>query len=161
MLNAKIHVLERSQFVPRPRSEVFAFFAEARNLESITPDFLHFQILPPVPTLMAEGVLIYYRLSLFGVPFRWKTRIAAWVPEERFVDVQLKGPYARWHHTHTFDVVPGGTLVGDRVEYQLPFGALGDVAHPIMVRRTLERIFDHRRDRVAALLGGDPGRRAA
>jgi ligand-binding SRPBCC domain-containing protein len=157
----RLHILERSQLVPRPRSEVFAFFGNARNLEAITPDFLHFEILPPVPARMVEGALIDYRLSLFGLPFRWRTRIAAWVPETRFVDVQVRGPYARWHHTHTFEEVPGGTMVGDRVEYQLPLGPLGEVVHPLVVRRTLERIFDHRRRRVAELLGAAAGRRAA
>jgi ligand-binding SRPBCC domain-containing protein len=157
----RLHILERSQLVPRPRPEVFAFFANARNLEVITPDFLHFEILPPVPARMSEGVLIDYRLSLFRVPFRWRTRIAAWVPEVRFVDVQVRGPYERWHHTHAFEDAPGGTRVSDRVEYRLPLGALGEMAHPVFVRRTLERIFDHRQRRVAELLGGAPGRRAA
>jgi ligand-binding SRPBCC domain-containing protein len=157
----RLHILERSQLLPRPRAEVFAFFGNARNLEVITPDFLRFEILPPVPAQMAEGVLIDYRLSLFGVPFRWRTRIAAWVPEIRFVDVQVRGPYARWHHTHTFEDVPGGTMVGDRVEYRLPLGPLGEIAHPVLVRRTLERIFDHRQRRVLDLLGGGAGQRAA
>ena len=153
---SRIHILERSQVVPLPRAQVFAFFAEARNLESITPEFLHFQILPPVPVSLDVGARIDYRLSLFGIPFHWRTRIAAWQPGLRFVDVQEKGPYALWHHTHTFADCEGGTRVGDRVEYRLPLGALGEVAHPLMVRRTLERIFDHRRERVAALLGAAP-----
>jgi ligand-binding SRPBCC domain-containing protein len=160
-MTLRLHILERSLLLPRPRAEVFAFFGNPRNLEVITPDFLRFEILPPVPAQMAEGVLIDYRLSLFGVPFRWRTRIAAWVPEMRFVDVQVRGPYARWHHTHTFEDVPGGTMVGDRVEYQLPLGPLGEIAHPVLVRRTLERIFDHRQRRVLDLLGGGARQRAA
>jgi ligand-binding SRPBCC domain-containing protein len=152
----RIHILERSQIVPLPRAEVFAFFAEARNLEAITPEFLRFQVLPPVPVPLEAGSRIDYRLSLFGVPFRWRTRIAAWEPPHRFVDVQERGPYALWIHTHGFEDVEEGTLVSDRVEYRLPLGALGEVAHPIMVGRTLARIFDHRRDRVAALLGSPP-----
>ncbi len=150
----KIHILERTQFVPLPRDKVFAFFADARNLEAITPDFLRFRILPPVPSRLQVGSRIDYRLSLFGVPFRWRTRIAAWQPGERFVDVQERGPYALWHHTHTFRDAEGGTLVGDRVEYALPLGVLGEAAHPLLVRRTLGRIFDHRRERIGALLGG-------
>ncbi len=157
----RLHILERTQVVPLPRSRVFAFFADARNLESITPDFLRFRILPPVPAAIDVGTRIDYRLSLFGVPFRWRTRIAAWQPGLRFVDVQERGPYALWHHTHTFADVEGGTQVHDRVEYRLPLGPLGEVAHPLLVRQTLERIFDHRRDRVAALLGGEPGARRA
>jgi len=151
-----IHILERTQVVPLPREKVFAFFADARNLEAITPEFLHFQILPPVPTSLGVGSQIDYRLSLFGVPFRWRTRIAAWQPGVRFVDVQERGPYALWHPTHSFLDVERGTRVSDRVEYRLPLGALGDVAHPLLVGRTLARIFDHRRDRVAALLGAEP-----
>lgn len=151
-----VHVLERSQVVPRPRREVFAFFAEARNLEAITPAFLHFEILPPVPRPLRPGSLIDYRLSLFGLRFRWRTRIEVFEPERRFVDVQVRGPYGLWRHTHAFEDVPGGTRVSDRVEYELPLGPLGEVAHLLFVVRTLDRIFDHRRDRVAALLGAAP-----
>jgi ligand-binding SRPBCC domain-containing protein len=160
-----VHVLERSQVVPRPRREVFAFFAEARNLEAITPDFLHFEILPPVPRPLRPGSLIDYRLSLFGLRFRWRTRIELFEPERRFVDVQLRGPYEVWRHTHAFEDVPGGTRVGDRVEYELPLGPLGEIAQLLLVERTLGRIFEHRRERVAALVGsappGVPGRPAA
>ena len=158
---SRLHVLERSQVVPVPRPDVFTFFADPRNLEAITPTFLHFSIFPPVPDFLDVESRIDYRLSLFGVPFRWRTRIAAWQPGVRFVDVQERGPYALWHHTHTFADVEGGTRVSDRVEYRLPLGPLGEVAHPLLVRQTLERIFDHRRDRVAALLGGEPGSRRA
>jgi ligand-binding SRPBCC domain-containing protein len=160
---SRSHILERSQIVPLPRADVFAFFADARNLEAITPRFLRFRILPPVPSTLEAGSRIDYRLSLFGVPFRWRTRIAAWEPGFRFVDVQERGPYALWQHTHTFVDVEGGTRVSDQVEYRLPLGAIGEVAHPILVRRTLARVFDHRRDRVAELLGGAPpdARRAA
>ena len=157
----RIHILERSLVVPRPRSEVFSFFADPRNLEAITPAFLRFSIIPPVPTSLDVGSRIDYRLSLFGIPFHWQTRIAAWVPGFRFVDVQDRGPYALWHHSHTFADVDVGTRVDDRVEYRLPLGALGAVAHPVMVRRTLERIFDHRQERVASLLGAAPGSRRA
>jgi len=152
----KVHVLERTQVVARPRGEVFAFFADARNLEAITPAFLHFQIAPPIPEAIRPGTLIEYRLSLFGVPFRWRTRIEAFEPATRFVDVQLRGPYRLWEHTHTFEDAPGGTRVGDRVRYALPLGPFGEAVHPIFVRRTLERIFDHRRDRIAELLGAAP-----
>ena len=160
-MKSRTHILERSQVVPLPRADVFSFFADARNLEAITPRFLRFQILPPVPSSIETGTRIDYRLSLFGVPFRWRTRIAAWEPGFRFVDVQERGPFALWHHTHAFADVEGGTLVSDQVEYRLPLGALGDLAHPIMVGRTLSRVFDHRRDRVAELLGAPPAERRA
>lgn len=155
------HVLERTIHVPRPRPEVWAFFADPFNLEAITPDFLRFRVETPPPIATASGTLIDYRLSLAGVPFRWRTRLEDVVPGEAFVDVQLRGPYRRWRHLHTFEDAPGGTRVGDRVEYALPLGPLGGLAHAAFVRRTLERIFDHRAERIAALLGPPAVRRAA
>jgi len=140
------HLLERTQLIPRPRREVFEFFADAHNLERITPPELRFRILTPDPIVVGPGTLIDYRLSLFGVAFSWRTRIEAYEPDVRFVDVQLRGPYQRWHHTHTFDDAPGGTLMRDRVEYQLPLGPLGGLAHALLVRRQLRAIFDHRRE---------------
>jgi ligand-binding SRPBCC domain-containing protein len=149
-----VHVLTRTQLVPRPRPEVFAFFADAHNLERITPSTLGFQVLTPAPIAMRPGTLIDYRLSLFGVPFSWRTLIEAFDPGAGFVDVQLVGPYRRWHHTHTFEDAPGGTLVRDRVEYELPLGPLGELARWLLVRRQLEGIFDHRRAAIARHFAG-------
>jgi ligand-binding SRPBCC domain-containing protein len=147
-------ILEREQILPRPRSEVFAFFSDAANLQRITPGFLNFRILTPLPIEMRAGAIIEYRIALFGVPMRWRTRIDAWVPEERFVDFQERGPYALWHHTHTFEELPGGrTKMIDRVRYRVPLGPLGDVARVLFVDRTLARIFDHRRETIAAIFG--------
>lgn len=148
------HVLEREQLVPRPRSEVFRFFGDAANLETLTPGFLRFRILSPQPIAMGSGALIDYRLQLFGVPFRWRTRIEEWQPEERFVDQQLRGPYRRWWHVHTFDERPGGTLVRDRVEYELPLGPLGGIARRLFVARQLDTIFAYRRQVIARVFGG-------
>ena len=144
-------VLERSQLVPRPRSEVFAFFSEAANLERLTPPNLHFQIRTPLPIAMREGALIEYRISLFGVPFGWQTLIETYEPETRFVDRQLRGPYALWHHTHTFEDAPGGTLMRDRVLYEVPFGPLGELARVLFVDRQLKAIFDYRFQAVAEI----------
>jgi len=149
-----VHLLERTQLVPRPRPEVFAFFADPWNLERITPPFLRFRILTPRPLEVRAGALIDYRLSLFGVPFGWRTVIEAWEPESRFVDRQLRGPYRRWHHTHLFEDAPGGTRMTDRVEYQLPLGPLGELARVALVDRQLAAIFDHRRRAIERLLGG-------
>jgi ligand-binding SRPBCC domain-containing protein len=154
-----IHLLERSQLVPRPRAEVFAFFADARNLERLTPGFLSFKILTPDPIEMRPGTLIDYRLSLFGIGFRWRTEIVVFEPGIRFVDVQLRGPYQRWHHAHGFADAPGGgTLIEDRVEYQLPLGPLGELAWALVVRRQLDTIFEHRRRIIEALWGTPPAR---
>lgn len=149
----KRHVLERTQLVPLPRDEVFAFFADAHNLEVITPGFLRFRILTPAPIAMRPGTIIDYRLALFGIPFSWRTRIEELEPQVRFVDLQLRGPYRLWRHEHAFEDVPGGTLVRDRVEYALPFGPLGDLAHALFVAGALRRIFDHRREVIARRLG--------
>jgi ligand-binding SRPBCC domain-containing protein len=145
--------LERSLFIPRPREEVFAFFAEAGNLERITPTFLHFQILTPQPIQMKAGTLIKYRLRLFGVPFHWKTRIETFDPISSFTDVQLTGPYRRWHHRHDFSDAPGGTMMRDRVDYELPLGPLGTIARTLFVRRAVEQIFDHRNAAITKIFG--------
>jgi ligand-binding SRPBCC domain-containing protein len=139
-----LYHLERSLFLPRPREQVFAFFADAGNLERITPAFLHFHILTPRPIPMQAGTLIDYQLRLFGVPFHWKTRIETFDPISSFTDVQLTGPYRRWHHRHDFSDAPFGTMMRDRVEYELPLSLLGAIARAIFVRRAIEQIFDHR-----------------
>lgn len=150
----RIHVLERQQRIERPLAEVFPFYADAANLERITPPWLGFEVTTPRPIAMEVGALIEYRLRLHGVPVRWRTRIEAWEPPHRFVDAQLREPYALWHHTHWFRADgEGATVLGDRVRYALPLGLAGEAARMLFVRRDLERIFDYRRDSVAALLG--------
>jgi ligand-binding SRPBCC domain-containing protein len=146
------HRLECEQFVPRPVSEVFAFFAQARNLERITPSWLRFEVLTPDPIAMTKGTLIEYRLRLHVVPVRWISRIEEWETDRGFVDRQMRGPYRLWHHRHEFLPRRTGTVVRDRVDYALPLGWLGGVAHAALVRRDLERIFDFRRDAVRRLL---------
>jgi ligand-binding SRPBCC domain-containing protein len=146
------HVLLREQVVPGTPREVFEFYADASNLERITPAWLGFRIVTPRPVEMAPGTMIEYRLRLHRVPIRWLTRIERWKPGERFVDVQVKGPYRFWHHTHTFHAHPDGTCVRDRVCYALPFGPLGDLAHALFVRRDLERIFDFRHASVSKVM---------
>lgn len=148
-------VLERTQLVPRPRDEVFRFFEDASNLERITPPFLRFRIVTPTPIEMREAALIDYRLSLFGVPLSWRTRIELYEPGVRFVDAQLRGPYALWRHTHTFEDAPGGTQMRDRVDYEIPLGPLGRAARALFVRRTLDRIFDYRREAIASIFGAE------
>ena len=154
------HALERTQWVPASVDETFDFFADAANLESITPPWLHFRILTPLPISMHEGRLIEYRLRLHGLPVFWRTRISRWEPGVAFVDEQLRGPYAKWVHLHTFVAERGGTRLGDRVEYALPLDPLSRPAHPLYVRPLVERIFDHRHHVIAARFGHDPEARA-
>src|SRR4051812_47039868 len=144
--------LLRSQVVPLPVVEAFAFFGDPLNLGAIPPPWLRFRLLSPT-VVLGDGALIDYRLRLHGVPVHWRTRIEAWEPGVRFVDRQLSGPFAHWEHLHTFTPVDGGTLIADRVDYRVPFGPLGAVAHAALVGRDLDRIFDFRRASVARLLG--------
>jgi hypothetical protein len=141
-----MYTLVREQRFPRTREELFPFFADAGNLAEITPPFLHFRIRTPLPIDTKPGALIDYTIRLFGVPIRWRTRIEAFEPPARFSDVQLRGPYRRWHHAHEFVAVEGGTLMRDTVEYAIPYGPLGRLAHALLVKRWLRRIFDYRRD---------------
>jgi ligand-binding SRPBCC domain-containing protein len=151
------HRLERTQVVPRPTPEIFGFFADIRNLEKMTPPFLSFRNLTPQPTELYPGFLIDHRLSLFGIPMKWRSEIAVFEPNVRFVDRQVIGPYKYWHHLHEFREVEGGTEVIDKVDYELPFGPLGDFAHAIFVRYNLRQIFDYRHRRLAEIFGQAPG----
>ncbi len=143
-------VFHSELWLPRPRSEVFAFFGDALNLQAITPDFLNFQVLTPRPIEMRAGTLIDYKLRVRGIPLRWRTLIRAWEPPFRFVDEQLRGPYRQWIHEHTFEERDGGTLARDVVRYSVFGGALID---RLFVRRDVEKIFAYRSKRLLELLG--------
>ena len=148
--------LVRSQRIERPLPEVFGFFADAGNLEAITPPFLRFRIITPRPIEMRAGTRIEYRLSLWGVPVRWRTLISCFEPDRRFVDEQESGPYAHWHHLHEFEPEGQATRVHDRVTYRLPFGPLGRLVHGVWVERQLHAIFDYRSTAIARLLAETP-----
>lgn len=151
-------LLQREQWVARPLAVVFDFFSRAENLGRITPPWLGFRIHTPLPIEMRVGTRIDYTIRLAGVPLRWRTAVTEWEPERRFVDVQERGPYALWEHTHEFAERGGGVLVTDRVRYALPLGPLGRAAHALAVRAALAAIFDFRFQRVRELLcdAGDP-----
>jgi uncharacterized protein len=146
------HQLIRAQWIPKPIEEAFAFFSQPENLEKITPPWLGFHILKADHPLHA-GALIEYKLKVRGLPMRWLTEITAWEPPFRFVDNQLRGPYKLWHHEHRFATKDGGTLIGDRVDYALPLGFLGELIHTLIVRRDVDNIFQYRQQRLKELIG--------
>lgn len=137
------HLFKVSTDLAAPVETVFRFFSVAENLNLLTPPHLKFEILTPSPIVMGQGTVIDYRIRLRGVPMDWRTEITAWEPGRSFTDTQLRGPYKKWVHTHTFEPVEGGTRMTDLVEYELPLGFLGALVHPL-VRRDIERIFVYR-----------------
>jgi ligand-binding SRPBCC domain-containing protein len=154
-MSVHVHTLRREQRLAHPIAEVFAFFGDARNLEAITPPLLRFRVMDSGADAIAmgPGALIRYRLRVRRMPVGWLTVIREWDPPLRFVDEQLRGPYALWHHTHTFEALDdGGTLMRDVVRYALPLGALGELVRRLFVRRDLEAIFDYRARRIVELL---------
>ncbi len=144
-------VLRAEQCVPRPLAEVFTFFSKAENLQRLTPPWLHFQILSVEPTPMRTGTLIRYSLRWRIFPIHWTTGIVAWEPPYRFVDVQLKGPYKLWRHEHGFASEGTGTRITDEIQYLLPFGVFGRMAHAVKVKKDVETIFAYRAKMVRSL----------
>ena len=136
--------LVREQWIEAPLGPVFAFFSDPHNLESLTPGWLRFRILDAGGGPVEQGRRIVYRIWLVGVPVRWTTRIRVWEPGRRFVDVQQRGPFALWEHTHEFRQQGGGVVMTDRVRYRPPLGWLGRVTHFLWIRAALARIFDYR-----------------
>jgi ligand-binding SRPBCC domain-containing protein len=137
----KIHTLETNLWLPQKPSDLFPFFADAGNLETLTPASLRFEILTPRPIAMTVGALIDYRLRIHGIPIRWRTEITAWDPPFRFVDTQLRGPYRLWVHEHTFTPDRDGTSVKDHVQYAA-WG--GSIIHRRLIKPDLDRIFAYR-----------------
>jgi ligand-binding SRPBCC domain-containing protein len=148
--------LIREQTIDADLDVVFAFFADARNLEELTPPWLNFEIITPDPIDMAVGTRIDYRLRVHGIPVRWQSEITAWEPMRRFVDEQRRGPYQQWIHLHEFEEVDGGTRVRDHVRYAVPGGAL---VHRLFVARDLEKIWDYRARKLNQLFAVEPATR--
>jgi ligand-binding SRPBCC domain-containing protein len=146
------HVLEARVWLARPRPEVFAFFADPANLLRITPPRVGLRLLTP-PATLAAGAVLDFRVRWLGLPLRWRAYVREYDPPYRFVDVQVRGPWARWEHRHLFLEEGGGTWVEDRVTYRLPLGALGRLAHGALVHRQLRALWAYRQARLGELLG--------
>jgi ligand-binding SRPBCC domain-containing protein len=146
----KVRHFASELWLPRPRDEVFAFFSDARNLDAITPPWVHFRMLSAGPVEMKVGALIDYKLKVRGIPIRWRTKITEWQPPVRFVDEQLRGPYRLWVHEHEFESHDGGTLVRDRIRYAVPFDFL---VHSLFVRRDVASIFAYRTETLLRRFG--------
>jgi hypothetical protein len=147
---ANLASLYRETMVPQSVPDTFAFFADASNLGRLTPEWLNFRMLTPAPVTMRAGLELDYRISIYGVPVPWRSRIDVWEPEVRFVDRQVVGPYRWWHHEHRFIALPTGTLVVDHVKYVPRAGWISAA----FVRRDLERIFEYRHKALSRIFGG-------
>jgi ligand-binding SRPBCC domain-containing protein len=147
----KIHTFTSSLTVPLPIERVFEFFADAHNLERLTPPFLKFHIVSP-PIAMGRGTRIKYRLRLHGIPVGWESEITSWEPPHRFVDLQRRGPYRFWRHEHRFREIDGGTEVADRVDYAVPGGSL---VNSLFVEPDIKKIFAYRTETLKKLLVPD------
>jgi ligand-binding SRPBCC domain-containing protein len=152
----RIDVLHRTQRLDGTPEQVFPFFADAANLDAITPPLLRFSTLTPGPIAMRTGTVIQYALRLHGVPLRWTSVIQAWEPPHRFIDVQLRGPFGLWHHEHRFAPTDdGGTLMTDHVHHGVGWGPAGALARRLFVLGDVGRIFDHRARVIPGLLAAD------
>ena len=149
----KIYTFGREQYIQRPIEEVFSFFERPENLARITPPWLGFRIVTPTSIMMKLGAEFGYTISVMGIRMQWKSLISEYEPPFRFVDEQSSGPYAFWHHVHTFKQVDNGTLVGDEVRYAMPLGVLGTMAQRLAVKRQLESIFSYRSKVIGEMFG--------
>jgi len=157
----KVYEKHTAITLPYSAPTVFDFFADAANLQVLTPPWLDFRITTPTPIEMYVGRTINYRLKVHGVPIRWRTLISRWDPPHVFVDECVRGPYRLWRHEHTFTPVAGGTRVADHVTYALPLGPLGYLAHGLFVKRDVDRIFAYRQARLLERFPAErPGRPA-
>ena len=153
------YILERRMWLPRARTDVFEFFADPRNLPRIQPRWARPRWVVEPPRGLAVGALLDFRVP--GLPGAWRVIVREFDPPHRFVDAQVRGPFARWEHRHRFAVgpardeagAPEGTWVEDRVTYRLPLGPIGRVIHALGAGRRIRRAFEYRDRRLAALLG--------
>lgn len=149
----RTHTLKRVQRFHHPVREVFAFFETPENLAVITPPWLDFTILTPGPISMRQGAVIDYTIRWLTIPVRWTSLISVYMPPVRFVDEQIRGPYRLWRHTHSFAESDGWTTMTDEVEYRVPYGIAGTIAHALVLRHQLEEIFHYRAETIGRVFG--------
>jgi hypothetical protein len=149
----KTRILKRSILLNSPLEMVFDFFSRAENLDLLTPVQLKFKILSPLPIDMKVGTLIDYQISLFQIPFKWRTKITDWIPNQSFTDSQVKGPYLKWIHTHSFEKTEQGVWMHDTVEYASPGWFLEPLLHELFIKKQLDDIFNYRNAKCKQIFG--------
>ena len=155
--HGRIWRLSAVQHLDHPIDEVFPFFADAHNLEKLTPDFLKFEVLTPKPIEMRSGLILHYKLKVRALPIRWTTEILDWDPPHKFIDNQAKGPYALWHHTHTFEPTDdGATICRDEVRYRPAGWFLAPLVNRLAVQRDVTNIFRYRFEQLEAFFPPRP-----
>lgn len=157
----KIYTLHSHQKLPISLKKAWDFLSDPKNLKIITPDYMGFEILSGADRPMFEGQLIQYIVTpVAGIKTKWVTEITHVKDQEFFVDEQRFGPYSLWHHKHFLHEIAGGVEMEDVVDYKLPFGVLGRVAHPFIVKKKLQEIFNYRTKKLIELFGEFPGAHA-
>ena len=150
----KLYQLKSKQFLPISLDEAWAFLSEPRNLKTITPEYMGFEICDGADRPMYQGQIIQYIVTpVLGIKTKWVTEITHVVDKSFFVDEQRFGPYAFWHHKHFLKEVPGGVEMEDIIDYKIPFGILGQLVHPLLVKPKLNEIFTYRQHKLTALFG--------
>lgn len=150
----KIYTLHKKQNIPISKEEAWKFLSDPKNLKKITPEYMGFDIVSGADKEMYPGQIIEYIVKpVLGIPNKWVTEITHVVENKFFVDEQRFGPYALWHHKHFLKDIPGGVEMEDLIHYKVPFGIIGQLVNPILVRPKLEEIFEFRRKKLIELFG--------
>ncbi|MCH2488880.1 MAG: SRPBCC family protein [Flavobacteriales bacterium] len=150
----KIYSLHATQRLPISKQEAWAFLSDPKNLKTITPDYMGFHIRSGADRAMYAGQIIEYIVTpAFNVKTKWVTEITHVNQGTYFVDEQRFGPYALWHHKHFIKEIEGGVEMEDLIHYKLPFGFLGRMAHPFLVKPKLDEIFNYRKKKLEDLFG--------
>jgi len=154
ILIMKIYRLHTKQKLPITKKEAWDFLSDPKNLKTITPDYMSFDILSGADRKMFPGQIIQYIVTpIFGIKTKWVTEITHVVDHEYFVDEQRFGPYNLWHHKHFIKEIEGGVEMEDIIDYKVPFGTVGQMVHPIIVKPKLDEIFAYRRKKLIEIFG--------